>query len=87
MTQEELKHKIRQVLKTGYFRDPDDLVDVSDGTYDLSIWSSSVANLMAGEPKRRHDRIWDELTQNLTPEEWGHISLSIGVSPEEIKAI
>jgi hypothetical protein len=36
--------------------------------------------------KEKHDLIWSELTQNLEAEEWNKISLSIGASPEEIKA-
>ncbi|MEM7531051.1 MAG: hypothetical protein AAF639_02650 [Chloroflexota bacterium] len=87
MTQTELKNKIHHVLKTGYFKDPNDLVDVSDGSYD-NIHLVIVSRKFDGwRMKEKHDRIWDELTQNLLPDEWGHISLSIGVSPEEIKAI
>lgn len=37
--------------------------------------------------KEKNDLIWSILFQNLQPEEWGRISLSIGASPEQIKAI
>ena len=32
----------------------------------------------------RVDIIWDELTNHLSQEEWGHVFLSIGVLPEEV---
>jgi hypothetical protein len=36
--------------------------------------------------KEKHDLIWSELMQKLDAEVWGKVSLSIGTSPEEIKA-
>jgi len=36
--------------------------------------------------KEKHDLIWSELMQKLGTDEWNKISLSIGASPEEIKA-
>ena len=36
--------------------------------------------------KEKNDLIWSVLVQNLSPEEWGKVSLSVGASPEEIKA-
>ena len=86
MTDEQLKQRIRAVLKGGYFRDADDLVDISDGPDD-SIHVVIVSRKFDGRRMReKHDLIWSELSQKLTPEEWGCVSLSIGVSPEEIKA-
>ena len=32
----------------------------------------------------RVDIIWNMLTKHLSPEEWGHVFLSIGVLPEEV---
>lgn len=86
MTDAQLKLRIRDVLKRGYFRDADDLVDVSDGPDD-SIHVVIVSRKFDGRRmKEKHDLIWSELSGNLAPDEWGRISLSIGVSPEEIKA-
>lgn len=86
MTDEPLKQKIRAVLKGGYFQDADDLVDVSDGPDD-SIHVVIVSRKFDGRRmKEKHDLIWSELSQKLAPDEWGRVSLSIGVSPEEIKA-
>ena len=86
MADDQLKQKIEDVLKRGYFRDPKDLVDVSDGPDD-HVHVVVVSRKFDGRRmKEKHDLIWSELLPNLKPEEWGQITLSIGVSPEEIKA-
>lgn len=86
MADQQLKDKVHDVLKRGYFRDTDDLVDISDGPDD-SIHVVIVSRKFDGHRmKEKHDLIWSELSQKLAPEEWGLVSLSIGVSPEEIKA-
>jgi hypothetical protein len=82
----ELKTKVRDVLKCGYFKDPEDLVDVSDGPAD-SIHIVIVSRKFDGRRmKEKNDLIWSELVKHLTPDEWGKITLSVGASPEEIKA-
>lgn len=86
MVDQQLKQKIHDALKGGYFQDADDLVDISDGPDD-SIHVVIVSRKFDGRRmKEKHDLIWSELSQKLVPEEWGRVSLSIGVSPEEIKA-
>jgi hypothetical protein len=86
MADDRLKQKIREVLKTGYFKHPDDLVDVSDGPDD-AIHLVIVSRLFDGRRmKEKNDLIWSELVKGLTPEEWGKVSLTVGASPEEIKA-
>lgn len=81
-----LKQKIHDVLKHAYFRDAADLVDVSDGPDD-DIHIVIVSRKFDGRRmKEKNDLIWSILVQHLTPEEWGNVSLSIGTSPEEIKA-
>lgn len=81
-----LKQKIHDVLKDTYFNDVDDLVDVSDGPDD-SIHVVIVSRKFDGRRmKEKNDLIWSVLVQNLQPEEWGKVSLSVGTSPEEIKA-
>ena len=86
MADAQLKQKIHDVLKRGYFHDADDSVDVSDGPDD-SIHVVVVSRKFDGHRmKEKHDLIWSELLQNLAQDEWDKISLSIGVSPEEIKA-
>jgi stress-induced morphogen len=83
---EALKEKIEDALKRGYFKDPKDLVDVSDGLDD-NIHVVIVSRKFDGyRMKEKHDLIWSDLMKQLTPEEWGKITLSIGVSPEELKA-
>ena len=82
-----LKKKVRDSLKESSFRDPDDLVDVSDGPED-SIHLVIVSRKFDGHRmKAKSDLIWSVLTQKLSPEEWGKVSLSIGASPEEIKSM
>jgi stress-induced morphogen len=82
-----LKQKIQDVLREKYFSAPDDLVDVSDGPDD-SVHLVIVSRKFDGRRiKEKNDLIWSLLTANLQPEEWGKVSLSIGTSPEEIKAM
>jgi stress-induced morphogen len=86
MADTQLKKKIRDVLRGVYFKDPDDLVDVSDGPDD-SIHVVIVSRKFDGRRMRdKNDLIWSVLSKNLLPEEWGKVSLSVGASPEEIKA-
>ena len=86
MADAQLKQKIHDSLKTVYFGDPDDSVDVSDGPED-SIHVVIVSRKFDGRRmKEKNDLIWTLLVQNLSQEEWGKVSLSVGASPEEIKA-
>ena len=89
MADEALKIKIRKTLESAYFGGPEDAVSVSD--------SEDVAenvHVVVVSPKFRGkwmnektDLILSQLYQALPPEEWGRVSLSIGVSPEELKAL
>ena len=82
----QLKQKIHDELKVAYFKDPEDLVDVSDGPDD-SIHLVIVSRKFDGHRiKEKNDLIWSVLVNKLLPEEWGKISLSVATSPEEIKA-
>ena len=86
MAESQLKNKIRDVLRGAYFKDQDDLVDVSDGPDD-SVHVVIVSRKFDGRRmKEKNDLIWSVLSQNLSPDEWGKVSLSVGASPEEIKA-
>ena len=86
MADEQLKQTIRDALKGGDFKDSGDLVDVSDG-FDDCIHVVIVSRRFDGQRmKGKHDLIWSELSQHLAPDVWGKVSLSIGVSPEELKA-
>jgi stress-induced morphogen len=86
MPDAQLKEKIHDALKATYFNGPDDLVDVSDGPDD-AIHLVIVSRKFDGQRlKEKNDLIWSILVKNLHPEEWGKVSLSIGASPEEIKA-
>jgi stress-induced morphogen len=86
MADSKLKRKIRKVLKENYFNDPQDFVDVSDGPED-SVHVVVVSRKFDGHRmKEKNDLIWSVLVKKLGPEEWGKVSLSVGTSPEEIKA-
>jgi stress-induced morphogen len=86
MAEAQLKEKIYDALKGDYFNGPDDLVDVSDGPDD-AVHVVIVSRKFDGRRvKERDEFIWSILVKNLAPEEWGKVSLSIGASPEEIKA-
>ena len=79
-----LKQKIHDTLKTGYFSDAKDFVDVSDGSADhvhIVIVSRKFNGHTMGD---RTDIIWDELVKHLSDEEWGHVSLLVGAIPEEV---
>lgn len=83
---ERTKQRVAEALKTSYFKDPSDLVDVSDGLDD-NIHVVVVSRKFDGQRLReKNDLIWSILTRELKPEEWGQVTLSVGVSPEEIKA-
>lgn len=86
MADVQLKKKVYEVLKRGYFNGPDDAVDVSDGPED-SIHLVIVSRKFDGKRlKEKNDLIWSQLMQHLAAGEWGKVSLSIAASPEEIKA-
>lgn len=86
MAEAKLKEKIYDSLKRTYFKDPEDLVDISDGPDD-SVHVVIVSRKFDGRRmKEKNDLIWSVLVQNLRPDEWGKVSLSVGASPEEIKA-
>ena len=80
-----LKKKIHDTLQTGYFNDSKDFVDVSDGAGDF-IHVVVVSRKFNGHTmKGRGDIIWDELLKDLSDKEWGHVSLLIGATPEEVE--
>ena len=77
------KKKIKDVLKSVYFRDSDDVVEVSDGDGDdlsLLVISRKFAGMDIGE---KNDLIWKILIERLKPEEWGEISMTVARTPDE----
>ena len=80
-----LKQKIHTSLKTSYFNDTKDFIDVSDGAADF-IHVVVVSRKFNGHTMMdRGDIIWDELLKHLSDEEWGYVSLLIGATPEEVQ--
>lgn len=87
MASKTLKQKIYDSLKSGYFSEAADLVDVSDGFDDL-VHVVIISRKFDGKLAReRHDLIWSELTRQLSNQEWAHVSLSVGASPEDVKTL
>jgi len=87
MADVQLKQKIHDSLKDAYFNAPDDMVDVSDGPAD-NIHVVVVSRKFDGSRmKEKDDLIWSVLVKKLRKKEWGKISLLVGASPEEVKAI
>lgn len=83
------KAKIRDLLRSTYFNDPDDAVSVSDSedveeNVHVVVISPKFRGKRLGE---KTDLILSQLTGSLRPEDWGRVSLSIGVTPEELKVI
>lgn len=86
MPDTQLMQKIHDALKDAYFTDTDDSVDVSQGDED-NVHVVVVSRKFDGKRlSEKHDLIWSVLMQTLTSEEWGKVSLSVGISPEEIKS-
>jgi len=86
VAEREIKDRVAAALRDAYFGDPGDLVDVSDGL-DENIHVVIVSRKFDGRRfQEKEDLIWGILSQRLDPEDWGKVTLSIGVSPEEIKA-
>ena len=87
MAAEDLKTKVYNLFKHGYFNGPDDSVTVTDGP-DEDIHVVIVSPKLDGlRLREKNDLIWAELVNHLEQPEWGKISLSIGVGPAELKTI
>jgi len=85
MVDAQLKEKIRGVLRRTIFNDPADVIDVSEGDDADDLHLVVISRKLEGRRLReRTDLIWDELQRDLTPEEWGRISLTIGMSPDQV---
>jgi stress-induced morphogen len=88
MAAAEVKERIRSTLKTSFFGGADDYVSVSDGASEREVYVVVVSPAFDGKrPKEKHDFLWSVLTQKLSPEDWGRITLSVGRSPLELLEI
>jgi len=62
-------------------------VDVSDGPED-SVHLVVVSRKFDGQrTQERDDMVWSLLTTALSQNDWNKVSLLVGASPEDIKAI
>lgn len=86
MACETFKRKIHNILKDGYFDHEDDFVDVSDG-YDDLVHVVVVSRKFngTGSMLKRGGIIWDPLFNQLSNDEWGRVSLTVGRPPEEVR--
>jgi stress-induced morphogen len=81
-----LKRKIKALLRTECFNDPDDAVFVSDGSTDETIHVVVVSEKFEGRGLREKTQmILQILTDSLSRDEWGRVTLCIGRVPEELK--
>lgn len=85
MADVETKQRVADALVKAYFRDIGDLVDVSDGSDD-NIHVVVVSRKFGGQHLReKTDLLHSIMVDNLSPDDWGRVTLSIGVSPDDIK--
>lgn len=83
-----LKQKIHDSLKKSLFSDANDLVDVSDSFDKESVEVVIVSRKFDGLLMReKNELIWNCLFNNLPKDDWSHVSLSVGASPEDVKGI
>ena len=70
--------------KSAYFRDPGDLVDLSDGLDD-DIHALVVSRKLGGRRLfEKNGLLWSILTDALKLDDWSKMTLSIGDSSEDI---
>lgn len=87
MAEQLLKDRIFDLLKSDVFSDPRDFVDVSDGPIgDIHVVVVS-RKLDERRGKERDEMIWSALSGSLNAEELEQISLTVGVSPEQVKSV
>lgn len=85
MADEAIKRRVADALTTACFHDRGDAVDVSDG-HDENIHVVVVSRKFDGRRLReKNEFLWSILTEQLAPDDWGRVTLTIGVSPEDIK--
>lgn len=85
MSREQLKTKVRRTLKE-YF-DADDYVDISDGS-NGNVHVVVISRRFEGKRlKDKNNMIWSVLENALSAQEWGKITLAIGMTPEDIKTL
>lgn len=81
-----VRQHIHDVLKSAYFKDPDDLVDVSAGDGDCIHVVVVSRKFDRKRLKEKNELLWDLFEEHLPKKVWSRISLSIAKSPDEIKA-
>ena len=84
MSDAQLKAKIATILREGCFNHQDDAVYVLDGP-DGNLHVVVVSPQFQGRRlAEKRDLILGDLISGLEEDEWGRVTLSVGVTPEEI---
>ena len=81
-----LRRRIYDGLKRGRFGSPDDLVDVSqgdEGMVHVVVVSRKFDDMRYQD---KEDLLWRELESQVDEQDRRHVTLLVGVSPEEVKA-
>ena len=87
MANTQLKEKIRDLLRSGPFAGVDEAVAVSDGEIEPHIHVVVISRKFDDlEFIERQELIWPHLERALSPEEWGQVTLVVGISPQQAKA-
>ena len=83
LARENLKQRIQSVLRNEAFRDSDDVVTVSDGP-DGDLYLRIVSRKFRGRRlTNKNDLVWSQLLRHLEPDQWGRISVTQALAPEE----
>ena len=82
---QQVKERVAEVLRLGGFGELGDVIDVSDGDDIDDLFVVIISPRFEGlRPSAKNDLIWSILLRDLKPEEWGLVSLTIGVTPDEV---
>src|SRR5260370_30918238 len=84
MPSDAVKRKIVQVLRKEFSGDQDKVV-VRDGWKDLLHLYVVSTKFRRKDLRQKVDMIADILTSSLQPDEWGRVSLMVGLTPAEAK--
>lgn len=88
MKVESLRRKVARLLRETLYGDPEDSVHVCKGELPQNIHVLIVSPKFEGALRQsQEDAIWSLLFEKLTPQEWGHITLTRGISPHEMNGM
>jgi len=80
-----MKQRVYNALRLGYFNDNDDTVEVSNGHGD-NLHVTVVSRKFDGKRADEKQNLIISLLMESLPKDWTHVSLAIGMSPEDVNA-